>query len=356
MRRILFPLLGLLLAANVFAQELSSLRIMTWNARFLFDTLDDPDVEIDQEQIPENYEEKLQKTAAVILRNQPHVLALQEVENRAVLEDLVAKLQKPYVIEHFESLDTFTGQDVALLYDPEVLEAAGLSESGLDLATGYEVSSHGEIIVNLPKRGLSKGLLTVPLIWKQTGEALTFLVAHLKSQIGGADSDFKRLTQARTIRQRMEELDKPGVSLVLMGDLNDVPNSMILEEISGESRYAYGYEPENIILYRDLFADASIPDNYTHLVSKWLKAGGKFRFLGSYKTRLDYIITSPWIAYRFANLKVDTRVDLINRDPSDHRPLIAELFPKGSQPQEEAPQMMTLPFHPSEASEIEIRR
>ena len=93
------------------------LQIMTYNAYWLYDREDDPNVEYDQKYKPGNYETKLSGAAQVINRHRPDVIALQEVENRGVLEDLLTYLDRPMEILHYDSMDSFTGQDVALLYN-----------------------------------------------------------------------------------------------------------------------------------------------------------------------------------------------------------------------------------------------
>ena len=91
---------------------------MTYNARIgLHDCKDDPDVKYDKNCRESTYEAKLTGAAEVINRNKPDVLALQEVENRDVLVDLLTYLDRPMEILHYESKDTYTGQDVALLYN-----------------------------------------------------------------------------------------------------------------------------------------------------------------------------------------------------------------------------------------------
>ena len=98
---------------------------MSYNTYFLYDREDDPAVENDQEFMPSDYPRKLQGIAEIINRNSPALVGLQEVENRRVLNDLRAYLSRGYEILHYESLDHFTGQDVALLYDPLVFEKIG---------------------------------------------------------------------------------------------------------------------------------------------------------------------------------------------------------------------------------------
>ena len=89
-----------------------------WNVENLFDTVDDPKVEKDEEFTPtatkqwteERFEDKLQKLARVISDmnggHGPDVLGVAEVENRLVLEKLVEHLKplgRDYDIVHHDS-------------------------------------------------------------------------------------------------------------------------------------------------------------------------------------------------------------------------------------------------------------
>lgn len=310
------------------ADNAENITIMTFNTYFLYDTEDDPEVKIDQDKIPENYPEKLAQTADVINRNGVDVVGLQEVENRKVLEDLLPFLKKTYAIAHFDSFDKYTGQDVALLYNTEKLELVREPVANFDYSKPLQVMSRDEVMLNLPGQTLSKGILEVELKIKASNEQIVFLVTHLKSQIGGLPEDLKRLAQAHTLRSKMEEIAQTNSNIILMGDMNDTPGSVTVEQITGEAQYVYDFDSSKMLLFRDVFGDVAIADNYTYLVKKFLRAGGKPRFMGSYKDRIDYIFATNWLAYRLQNSYVDGRVDAESRNPSDHRPLITTLMPK----------------------------
>ncbi len=299
------------------------LQIMTFNAYWLFDREDDPNVEYDQKYKPGDYEAKLAGAAEVINRNKPDVLALQEVENRGVLEDLLTFLDRPMEILHFDSMDSYTGQDVALLYNSEKLTQSSTLKNNLDFAADLK-DDDGNVIVS--QRTLSKGILEVELEVQSTEEKIVFLVTHLKSQLGGWGADLKRIAQANTLRTKIEEVLTQNKKMFVLGDFNDVNPSPTIEMITGESKYVYDYDSDNTILLYDVFVDYEKDHNvdaYTYTHKKFVKAGGKRRYLGTFYNRIDYIFRSPWISRKkILGLCIDQSYDLVKRKPSDHYPLI----------------------------------
>ncbi|MBT3785056.1 hypothetical protein HOF92_08765 [bacterium] len=322
------------------------LRIMNFNTYFLYDMEDDPNVEKDQEFKPSDYTAKLKGIADAINRNSPDVVGLQEVENLRVLKDLNTYLNRNYNILHYESRDSFTGQDVALLYDRTVLAQASKLRSNLRYSANL-LDRKGKVLVK--DQTLTKGILEVSLKVKATNEVLTFLVVHLKSQLGGFTSDMKRIAQANTLRQRMDEILQAGKKKIfLLGDFNDINPSAVIKMVTGESRYEYDYDAKSQVLFYDLLVDYSRKDNFTYKHQKFLKAGNKFRYLGTFYSRIDYIFASPWVKDRSKDVYIDQthsgdvpseefrpedervvigsngEVEIFNSDrfPSDHYPVI----------------------------------
>lgn len=278
-------------------------RIMSYNTYFLYDCEDDPTVEKDQEFKPSDYARKLQGIAEIINRNSPALVGLQEVENLKVLKDLKAYLARGYEILHYESRDQFTGQDVALLYDPLVFEQVSELKDNLDFGATLKDKS-GLVLVENQK--LTKGILEVSLKIRATDEVITILLTHLKSQLGGFNADLKRIAQANTVRKKLDELVAKGQKkILLLGDLNDNNPSAAIEMITGESSYTYGYDGASQVLFYDLFVDYDRKDNYTYMYRKFLKAGEHLRYLGTFHARIDYIFASPWLKKRIRRSFID---------------------------------------------------
>lgn len=107
-----------------------------WNVENLFDTIDDPAVEKDEEFTPdapkkwteERFQTKLENLARVIADMNggrgPDVLGLSEIENRFVIEKLIEQLKplnRDYGIVHKDS-PSYRGIDCALIYDRKKLK------------------------------------------------------------------------------------------------------------------------------------------------------------------------------------------------------------------------------------------
>jgi len=107
--------------------------VVQWNVENLFDTVDDPAIELDDEFTPAGWrrwtdsrlDSKLANLARVLLLLDGDIVCLQEVENRAVLDDLNAALGRersyPHVI-HRDGSD-HRGMDVAVLSRFEPVDA-----------------------------------------------------------------------------------------------------------------------------------------------------------------------------------------------------------------------------------------
>lgn len=352
------------------------IKIMSFNTYWLFDCIDDPDVSMDQDRMPsgcqdsgntssaellelsdeldesdydwgsdardkvaQTYEDRLKSIAHVINSHGPDVLALQEVENRQVLDDLNRFLMKNYAILHFDSMDSFTGQDLALLYNREILKESRPMSHNLSYSADL-LDKDGNVLV--ANRTLSKGILETELEIIGTDIRLAFLVAHLKSQLGGFQADLKRIAQANTLRKKMDEIfNNYNKKIFVMGDMNDVNPSPVIEMLTGESAYHYDYDGSNQILFYDLLVDFDKENfgakNFSYLHKKFLKAGAKHRYLGTFHTRIDYIFASPWVRSRSREAMIDQSFPLSTRKPSDHYPVVTKYYYHLNPVQEEDP-------------------
>jgi len=204
---------------------------MSYNVENLFDTIDDPH-KIDNEFLPEGkkkwgtkyYNEKLNHLAKVISsvdeKKLPELIALVEIENQTVLEDLIQQkaLKKGhYQIVHHESPDR-RGIDVALLYNAKKFVV--INEHF------YKVEIEGDNYFKTREILYTKG------IFKATGDTLHIFVNHWPSRRGGqAKSQHKRFEAAQTLRRITDSLFKADANpnIMIMGDFNDEPldNSLV---------------------------------------------------------------------------------------------------------------------------------
>lgn len=202
--RAALPLLLLLTLLPAPGAPLTRIRLACWNLHNLFDEVDHPNA--DQVYKPAEVEAMLEQRAALIRSWDVDVLGVEEVENRALLERLAARIPGVLHAILVEGNDTQRGIDVGLLSRVPV--------------RGYRTHKHD------PAR-FSRDCLEVHL-----GGRLPFvvLVNHFKSKaFGGQKSDVKRRAQAEGVMRIVAGL---GPRVAVIGDLNDGPGSWSLEPLA----------------------------------------------------------------------------------------------------------------------------
>jgi predicted extracellular nuclease len=217
--RCVLILVALLTSTRSFAQD--EMTVAFWNVENLFDTVDDPGVEKDEEFTPaqpkkwtkERLEIKLKNLARVISDmhdgDGPAILGLSEVENRDVVELLVRELQplkRKYAIVHQDS-PSFRGIDCALVFDARVFK----------LEKSRFIRIPGETTRDIVEAKFSR-----------LGHTLTVFVNHWPSR---RSPDPARIKVAGILRARIDELLKedPSADFVILGDLNDTPANKSVE-------------------------------------------------------------------------------------------------------------------------------
>jgi predicted extracellular nuclease len=191
-----------------------------YNVENLFDTEDDPDSNDEDflpegvnQWTPERYQDKLAKLSKVIeaMAGGPDILGLCEIENRRVIEDLIAteKLRDMgYQIVHFDSPDR-RGIDVALIYKPRMFRPFYSNTIALKDPTNPEFYTRDMLLV--------KGLFL--------GDTLTVVVNHWPSRRGGKED--MRLEAGKVLRHAVDSIQRanPSSKILLMGDFNDDPTN-----------------------------------------------------------------------------------------------------------------------------------
>lgn len=205
-------------------------RFAFYNVENLFDTLDNVD-KLDEEFTPlgkkkwttDRYNKKLNKLASVFEgMSYPSIIGLSEVENRAVLEDLVQKTSLKnhnYEIVHYESPD-MRGIDVALLYKKDE----------------FEFKNADKIRINFPNR-IVKNYTSRDILYVEgefNGQLSYFFVNHWPSRYGGQkESEPRRKFVAEVLRKKIDaiQLKNPEASLFIMGDFNDETDNESLTQV-----------------------------------------------------------------------------------------------------------------------------
>lgn len=186
-----------------------------WNVENLFDTIDDPETEGDEEFTPDEpkawtktrLELKLKNLTRVIgdmnSGRGPDVLGLCEVENRHVVELLARQASvegRKYSIVHEDS-PSYRGIDCAIIYDSETVKL---------------VASKTHRVSRFPTRDVLEAKFV------SGGRIFYIFVNHWPSR---RNPDANRIEVASILRRRIDELLKEdsAVDFAVIGDLNDTP-------------------------------------------------------------------------------------------------------------------------------------
>jgi hypothetical protein len=203
-------------------QELASneFSIATFNAENLFDyrmpNPSDPPLPS-----PGEYRDRLAKAADVVVRaGLPTIVALQEVENVEVLEDLAS-------------------EEALAPYDYQPLLIEGLDSRGIDV--GYLVRRHRAQVVDLSARPAPGGLtsrppllLTVTLETAGAERTLYVINNHFTSMAAGEEAtEPRRMAQAEWNAEWVAELlaEEPEALVAVVGDLNSYYRSPPLDRL-----------------------------------------------------------------------------------------------------------------------------
>lgn len=235
MKKTLLFLAALLVAVPLsFAGPKKSYVIGFYNLENLFDTYHD-DGKNDYEYLPDGanewtevkYEKKLHNMASVIRAMKDDnkvwhaILGVSEIENRHVLEDLVAQpeiAEANYQIVHYDGPDR-RGVDVALFYRPdafEVLESRSIPFTFEDSQVQFELTKDEQDNFRTRDILMVRGLLG--------GEMFAFFVAHLPSRLGGKGVDTRSRGGEIMYQESVKLMEQyPGIKIVAMGDMNDNP-------------------------------------------------------------------------------------------------------------------------------------
>jgi len=234
-RILLFLILSIVFCGYTQEKQYKIRTIAFYNLENLFDTINNPDTFDEQSPILEFkgnkskvYYNKLANMAKVIaeigfkkVKTSPAIIGVAEVENRKILEDLIATVplkDKHYGIVHFDSPDR-RGIDVALLYQKRYFKPIDQKKYELRLwdQKGKRIYTRDQLLVS--------GILDDELIY--------IIVNHWPSRRGGeAVSSIKREKAAWLTTTILKDIYKesPKAKVVIMGDFNDDPTNKSLKE------------------------------------------------------------------------------------------------------------------------------
>jgi hypothetical protein len=200
-----------------------------YNLENLFDTINTEGVD-DEDFTPgglnkwtsERYLIKINRLAEAIsrigeddgIKGGPAVIGVSEIENRAVLQDLISHpllKSSNYQIVHYDSPD-LRGVDVALLYQPRYFRVTSSDSPELVIYDENKV------------RVLTRDQLVVTGLFD--GDQVSFIVNHWPSRSSGESVTRPRRNEAATLTRHIVDsllnINK-NAKVVIMGDLNDDP-------------------------------------------------------------------------------------------------------------------------------------
>jgi predicted extracellular nuclease len=221
-------------------------RVVSYNINNFFDNQDDPNKEDDLDEDTDRLNEKITRSVDAIDRimQRPDVIALQEVENDAVLQQLVTALNngesggERYRGFLFEGNDE-RGIDNALLVkervNPSNPRQLGRTEPEPETIPAEEDCSDVEgLLFDRPPLAVD---VTAP-----NGLKFTVFANHFKAKGGGEQGDVEgegggslcRQAQAEFVRDQVQQVVNNGGQAIVAGDLNSFEDEAPLRVLEAD--------------------------------------------------------------------------------------------------------------------------
>jgi predicted extracellular nuclease len=266
-------------SSDIDNDPLAGFTFATFNFKNLFDWIDDP-AKNDDVLTTTEYHDKLDKIALTLHDglDEPAFIAVQEAENDIVLTHLLARpiLEADYDFIWVDGPDT-RGIDIALAYRTDQVSVLDFEQRQGCTSLGDGFGPDGDRDVGNPQNAItcdtdgdgvldgnrlfSRPPLVVQLqVALGDGETLPLwvIVNHWKSK--REDTHYqaytlpRRLEQAKFVAALTDEIlsANPGANLIVLGDLNDYPDSQPLARLAQSG-------------LRNLMTDIPRPIRYTYI-------------------------------------------------------------------------------------------
>jgi hypothetical protein len=285
----------LLNRANSQDAGLKPVRMMFYNVENLFDIFNDSRKD-DDDFLPggvmrwnyTRYIKKINSIYKIIVAagewDPPAIVALCEVENRNVLEDLIydTYLSKyNYGIIHEESPDQ-RGIDVCLIYKQDFVDVIDYR---------YWIPSEVKI-----EDFTSRSILYAKLVI--SSDTLHLIVNHWPSRRGGVlAGESQRLKIAEMVREKVDsinELSSNRARIIILGDFNCTPDDQVIKSFIASSDSG-----SSLVNLSKTMAEKGI---------------GTYRYMGTWEM-IDQVIVSDWLLKCDSGLYTDeTLIRIFNPD------------------------------------------
>ncbi len=183
------------------------IKLASYNIRNLFDKYDDP-LKNDG---PPKKEKEIEGIGEIIKNSNADIIALQEVENKEILVDLL----KTAGIE--DKYEVIVGKSDDRGIAPALLVSKRFK------VKSYTINENN----NNFKRPPVEALVEIA-----PGFNVKVFAVHLKSKRGGPESDIQRQKEAQNLIKLAKNSEVPTI---LMGDFNDLPDSKVIKTIENNN-------------------------------------------------------------------------------------------------------------------------
>jgi len=307
-----------------------SLRITTWNLEWFFDDdLGDNMSDLSKELSAPSQKDwnwKVQVVAQAIATMRPNILALQEIENRRVLEKLTKSLREAhglsYRIAQIDGFDKATEQEVAILFRDGLVEFSRLEQS--------TPMFRSEQFYNLSKHLIAR------FRWgdQSNTEELYVVVVHLRAK--PEESDLRK-KQCLLVRHWLGDLYRRTPNIIVLGDFNTDEKVGAIRRGSDLDILLQGPTSSSSDDLIDLLERSEKPNEQTHLflARQFDRIAVTSSLLSNEPERMDLVFSKisvqPQVVIRGQgiddrNLHWDKYWTIASdeRDISDHFPVTAD--------------------------------
>ncbi len=265
----------------------NGITVMTYNVQNIFDAADDgseyaefdPSAGVWNEVLYNTRLVRLSETIKGIVRGGPDIIALQEIENGRVAEDLIALYLKGMGYSYYAFTDK----------EGSAVQLAVISRFPISCARVHDQYSGNTLLRPVLEADIETDM-----------GRLYLFNNHWKSRIGGAEeTEYLRIMSASVVRERVQAVaaSDPSACIIVAGDLNEnhdeylrnggvyrtalMPYAAAGDGDTGQSLYISG-RPE------DLFSEKSFPVLYDPWADN--RSGTGSYFFGDVWETIDHIL------------------------------------------------------------------